>query len=218
MNSWDDLKFWESDDYKKIIDFLMEEDLKDKKVFPYPNVRRQAFELTPFDKVKVVILGQDPYHTKGMAHGLAFSVQPHVKPWPPSLRNILNEAVEDAHIELPKTGNLEPWAKKGVLLLNTILTVEEGKPLSHKGIGWEKLTYEALSCLSNEREGIVWMLWGREAQQYEALIDKSKHRVITSSHPSPLSYRKGFMGHKPFTRCNALLKEMGKDEINWRLP
>ena len=182
-------------------------------VFPQVDKWFRALELTPYDEVKVVILGQDPYHTKGYAEGLAFSVQPHVKHLPRSLQNIFHEYTADLGYPWPRSGSLVPWATRGVLLLNTILTVEEGKPLSHKGLGWEKLTYEIMTKLSEKKDGLVFILWGREAQQWRGRIDEDKHLVIASSHPSPYSAKLGFFGSKPFSRTNEYLK----DKVDWRL-
>lgn len=170
-----------------------------------------ALELTPFNKVKCVILGQDPYPTKGHAHGLAFSVQPHVRRLPKSLVNIFTEYRSDLGYLAPRSGDLTVWAERGVLLLNTILTVEEGKPLSHAGLGWEKLTYEIVRAL-DERTGVVFCLWGKRAQEYQGALRSSP--VVCSAHPSPLSANKGFFGSKPFTRINSHLNE----PINWKLP
>lgn len=229
MKDWSELKFW-STTYPELpakmpkfrkgsgegagMDF--------SKVFPPPEHWFRAFDLCPYDKVKCVILGQDPYHKEGLANGLAFSVWPHVKSWPPSLRNVLAEYQSDLGLPCPRTGDLRPWADAGVLLLNTILTGgyaegEKGKALSHQGIGWERLTYEVLSVLSKERDGIVFMLWGKKAQEYMALVDTSRHCVLTANHPSPLS-KTGFLGCKHFSKANAYRKEKELEEINWELP
>lgn len=186
---------------------------------PHPSLRFKALELTPFNKVKCVILGQDPYHTKGIAHGLAFSVQPHIKSLPPSLRNIFVEYELDLGYPKPRSGDLSLWAREGCLLLNTILTVEEGKPLSHKGLGWEKLTYEILRSLNDKRgttddDSIVFMLWGKAAQEYRALIDNPRHLVLCAAHPSPLNAKGGFFGCKHFSKTNEFLKDR---KIDWRL-
>lgn len=201
---WSELEFFKSKQWKelKTIDGL-----------PAPDVRLKAFELTPFENVKAVVLGQDPYPTKGHAMGLAFSVLPHIKPLPPSLRNILKEYARDTGYEMPKHGDLRAWASQGVLLTNTLLSVQEGKPLSHKGKGWEKLIHEALRTLSEQREGIVWLLWGSHAQQFEALIDKNKHLVLKAGHPSPLSVKK-FMGCGHFKKT---CEYLGVSKEFWRL-
>lgn len=204
--------------YQEIKELIQERESQGIKVFPTRKFRFRAFKLTPFDKVKVVILGQDPYHTPGMANGLAFSVWPHVTRFPPSLQNIFCEYRDDLGLEYPRYGDLEPWARQGVLLLNTYLTVEQGKPLSHKGIGWEKLTVEVLATLSTAAHcSLVFLLWGANARQYRALIDETKHKVIASSHPSPFSYLYGFKGHRPFSQANEYLIANGIEPINWKL-
>ena len=182
-------------------------------IFPPKELVYKAFDLTPFDKVKVVILGQDPYPTKGYANGLAFSVRPDVKPLPRSLQNIFKEYRDDLGYPQPRNGDLTLWAERGVLLLNSVLTVEEGKPLSHRGLGWEKLTIEVVQKLSEYREGLVFLLWGKSAQEYGGLINASKHLVYRSSHPSPLSADRGFLGSRPFSTANEFLTE----PIDWRL-
>jgi uracil-DNA glycosylase len=188
-------------------------DLGTSKFLPATELVYRAFYATPFNDVKVVILGQDPYPTRGHAHGLAFSVPASVRNLPPSLRNILREYTNDLHLPLPRNGDLSLWADRGVLLLNTILTVQEGKPLSHKGLGWEKLTIEVIQKLSEYRDGLVFILWGNHAQQYRGLIDENKHHVLVSPHPSPLSANRGFFGSRPFTRANARLAQ----PVDWRL-
>ena len=208
---WSDLNWWKSGAATRIIEHTAWQ------VQPAVLNIYKAFELTPFDEVKCVILGQDPYHTPGVAHGLAFSVPPHVKRLPPSLRNILQEYQTDLGYPAPRFGDLTPWAREGVLLLNTILTVEAGKPLSHKGLGWEKLTIEVIQKL-NEVGHIVFILWGKEAQQYQGLIDPKRNWIITAPHPSPFSVNTGFFGHKPFSTTNAYLQYVGEKTINWRLP
>lgn len=215
MKSWDELKFWKSETNQEI-----RRKLNGTSYFPPAFIIDRAFELTPPDKVKVVILGQDPYHTKGMANGLAFSVYPHIKPIPPSLRNIFREYQDDLGYSQPRTGDLSPWAERGVLLLNTILTVEEGKPLSHANIGWEKLTYEVIRRLSDMSRGIVWIMWGRKAQEYSALIPQRdfSNFVLTSAHPSPFSADKGFFGSRPFSRANECLTLMDIEPVDWKLP
>lgn len=175
-----------------------------------------AFDMTPFDKIKVVILGQDPYHGEGQAHGLAFSVQDGVS-FPPSLRNIFQEYQSDLGFNIPASGNLTTWAKEGVFLLNTVLTVREKEPNSHKKIGWEKFTDEVIKLISKNRENIVFILWGKPAQSKVKLIDESKHLILTSPHPSPLSSYRGFFGSKPFSKTNTYLNECGIDEIDWKL-
>lgn len=210
---WSDLRFWASKDHFNLKVALSTTSTTLPKIEDW----YRAFDLTPFDQVKVVILGQDPYHRKGWAHGLAFSVQPHVKPLPPSLRTVLTEYARDTKSPYPKTGDLTLWAERGVLLLNTILTVEEGKALSHQGIGWEKLTYEVLSELSEKREGLVFMLWGKKAQEYTARIDATRHCVLTAPHPSPLS-RQSFIGCSHFSKANDYLKGTKNGTVDWKLP
>lgn len=177
----------------------------------------RAFTETPFDQVKVVILGQDPYHTKGMAHGLAFSVPAGVKSLPPSLRNVFRELQSDLHLPEPRSGDLSDWAARGVLLLNTILTVSEGRPLSHRNMGWEKLTVEVIQKLSEYKRNLVFILWGRHAQEYRGLVNEERHLVLAGVHPSPLSASRGFFGSRPFSRANAYLVQHGIEPIDWRL-
>ncbi len=189
-----------------------------KKMVIYPPAQKifAAFDHTPFDKVKVVILGQDPYHGPGQAHGLCFSVPEGIKP-PPSLVNIFKEIHSDLGLPIPKTGNLEPWTKQGVLLLNAILTVSAGQAASHQGLGWEEFTDAVIRHLSEEREGIVFLLWGKYAQEKGAIIDTSKHFVLKAAHPSPFSADSGFFGCRHFSKTNEILKGIGKEEIDWRL-
>ncbi len=175
-----------------------------------------AFDQTPFQNVKVVILGQDPYPTPGHAHGLCFSVQDHVKPFPPSLINIFKELENDLGIPVPPTGNLTRWAKQGVFLLNVVLTVRANQPRSHAGKGWEKFTTAAIKALSDYRQNLVFMLWGGDAKKKIPLIDTSKHLVLTSGHPSPLSANKGYwFGNRHFSKANAYLQEHGIKPISW---
>lgn len=173
----------------------------------------RAFALCPFDAVRVVILGQDPYHGPGQAHGLAFSVQKGC-PIPPSLRNIYREIEADLGIAPPPDGDLSRWARQGVLLLNTVLTVAAGAAGSHRGRGWEPFTSRVIAALNGEREGLVFLLWGRDAQKKGADIDPDRHLVLTAGHPSPLSIRH-FRGCRHFSRCNAWLRERGQDGIAW---
>jgi len=208
MDTWNFLKFWSSG-YPSVLK-VFEYGGYDK-ILPREENWFKALELTPFDKVKVVVLGQDPYPTKGMAHGLAFSVQPHIKTLPPSLRNILKEYQSDLGYPQPRSGDLREWAERGVLLWNTILTLEEGKPLSHAGIGWEKLTYEIIKALAERK--VAFLLMGRKAQEYAAACGDSP--VIAVPHPSPLS--KGFSGSKPFSQANKELEKLGVEPVNWRL-
>jgi uracil-DNA glycosylase len=184
----------------------------------YPPTRDifKALELTPFDKVKAVILGQDPYHNENQANGLAFSVYRGIK-IPPSLRNIYKELNNDLGLPIPKHGDLSKWALQGVLLLNSILTVEPHKPASHRGIGWEEYTDEIIKEINDKKENVVFILWGNYAQAKGKHIDKSKHLIIKSPHPSPFSARNGFFGSKPFSKCNTYLKQNDIEEIDWEL-
>lgn len=194
--------------------FLIEEKLKGCVIFPPGKDIFNAFNLTPFDKVKVVILGQDPYHGKGQAHGLSFSVPEGITP-PPSLVNIFKELSADLGVPIPKSGNLEGWAKQGVLLLNAILTVRADQAASHHGQGWEKFTNAVIKTISDKREHVVFILWGNFAREKKTLVDASKHLVIESSHPSPFSASNGFFGSKPFSKTNEYLKQWGVPEITW---
>jgi uracil-DNA glycosylase len=185
----------------------------------YPRGRDifRAFQLTPFTKVKVVVLGQDPYHGAGQAHGLSFSVPKGVPP-PPSLQNIFAELQRDLGMPRPTNGDLTPWAEQGVLLLNATLTVRAEQAASHQGKGWERFTDEAIRCLSAERQGLVFLLWGRHAQQKERLIDADRHHLLKAPHPSPLSAYRGFIGCGHFRTANELLARQGLPTINWSLP
>ena len=185
-------------------------------VFPaHPDVFR-AFHLTSFATLKVVILGQDPYHGVGQANGLCFSVSPGVS-FPPSLRNIFQELEDDLGVSKPQSGDLAAWAEQGILLLNTTLTVRQGVPASHQGKGWETFTDEVIRCISQKKEKIVFVLWGASARRKKSLIDVSKHSCIESVHPSPLSAYRGFFGSKPFSKINQLLRQQGVTEIDWSL-
>jgi uracil-DNA glycosylase len=197
--------------------FLVAE-LADGRTF-YPPADRvfNALSLTPLDAVRVVILGQDPYHGAGQAMGLCFSVPPGVPP-PPSLQNIHKELETDLGLPRPSSGDLTPWAERGVLLLNAVLTVSPGKPASHAGKGWERFTDRAIRELSERREGIVFLLWGRYAQQKGAIVDAARHHVLTAAHPSPYSAANGFFGCRHFSRANALLEADGQDAVDWALP
>lgn len=176
-----------------------------------------ALHYTPFNDVKVVILGQDPYHGPNQAHGLSFSVKPGV-PLPPSLKNIFTELHNDIGCPFPSSGYLVPWAKQGVLLLNTVLTVRAGQAHSHKGKGWEIFTDRVIEVLNEKPDPIVYILWGRAAQSKIKLIDTNKHFIIQSAHPSPLSCNRGFFGSRPFSKTNQLLESAGKEPIDWELP
>ncbi|MFN3876178.1 MAG: uracil-DNA glycosylase [Flavobacteriales bacterium] len=185
-------------------------------VYPAGKDIFNAFNATPFDQVKVVILGQDPYHGPGQAHGLCFSV-PDGIPHPPSLQNIFTEVQRDLGIPPPANGNLTPWARQGVLLLNATLTVRADQAGSHQGKGWERFTDAAIGQVSRRHSGIVFLLWGRSAQQKESLIDGHRHYVLKAPHPSPLSAHRGFIGCGHFSQVNELLAAQGKPTIDWRL-
>ena len=185
-------------------------------VFPSSEKVFTALELTPFAQTQVVILGQDPYHEPGQAHGLAFSVQQGTRS-PPSLRNIYKELAQDVGCPIPSHGDLTAWAQQGVLLLNTTLTVRSGQAASHQGHGWEQFTDQIIRELNNKTEPIVFILWGASSRKKATLIHQQRHVVIESSHPSPLSVRHGFFGSRPFSRANAVLIENGREPINWCL-
>ncbi len=199
-------------DFKAMHDFL-EKEYTTQIVYPDRENIYQAFDLTPFEDIKVVILGQDPYHGPNQAHGLAFSVQPNAK-FPPSLRNMYQELEEDIGCRR-QSPHLQDWAREGVLLLNTVLTVRQGDAHSHKDIGWEIFTDEVIRTISEEREDVVFILWGKPAQQKIKLIDTSKHYIIKSPHPSPLSAYRGFFGSKPYSKANSFLESKGKTPIHW---
>jgi uracil-DNA glycosylase len=202
--------------FAAIKEYILAEKQKGKKVYPPGPQIFQAFNLTPIDQVKVVILGQDPYHGQGQAHGLSFSVPAGI-PAPPSLVNIFKELKNDAGIDKPNHGNLESWAKQGVLLVNAVLTVNESEAASHKSAGWEKFTDAVIRTISDQREHVVFILWGKFAQHKEMLIDITRHYVIKSAHPSPLSAHNGFWGSVPFSKTNAYLKMNHIAEIDWSL-
>ena len=183
-------------------------------VYPPSQLIFNAFNLTPFDKVKVVILGQDPYHNVGQAHGLAFSVPNGIMP-PPSLKNIFKELQSDIGMPIPTNGNLESWAREGVLLLNSCLTVRANNPASHQGIGWQRFTDAAINALSEKKEHIVFLLWGNYAIAKEKLIDTRKHLVLKTVHPSPLSANRGFFGCRHFSQTNIYLSSNGISPIKW---
>lgn len=196
--------------------FLDEEEKSGKEIYPPREEIFSALEVTPLEKVRVVILGQDPYHGPGQAHGLAFSVKPGIAQ-PPSLKNIFKELESDQGISLPSHGNLSAWAKEGVLLLNTVLTVEKGNAGSHQGRGWEKFTDKIVELLNHEKDQLVFILWGAPAQKKARNVDNSKHYIISSPHPSPLSCYRGFFGSRPFGRTNDFFREKGLPLINWNI-
>jgi len=197
-------------------DFLTDEKAKGKIIFPASSRWFAAFNNTPFDKVKVVILGQDPYHGPKQAHGLCFSVQPNIKT-PPSLVNIYKELATDLNIPVSTNGCLEHWAEQGVLLLNATLTVENGQAGSHQNKGWEEFTDKAIQVLNEQRENLIFILWGSYAQKKGAFIDAQRHLVIKSPHPSPLSAYRGFFGSCPFSQTNTYLKSKNKKAIDWQI-
>lgn len=185
-------------------------------IFPPGNLIFNAFNTTPFEQVKVVILGQDPYHGDGQAHGLSFSVPDGVKP-PPSLVNIFKELKSDIGLPIPETGNLTPWALQGVLLLNAVLTVRANEPASHAKIGWMDFTNAVIQHISDEKKGVIFLLWGKFAQEKQIFIDATKHYILKAAHPSPFSADKGFFGCRHFSKTNEILIREGKDPIDWKL-
>lgn len=203
--------------FEGIIDFLKREKKEGKTVYPPGPLIFNAFACTPLKEVKAVILGQDPYHGPRQAHGLSFSVQRGIAP-PPSLVNIFNEIADDLGIPTPAHGNLEHWAKQGVLLLNASLTVEAHKPNSHAKIGWHQFTDAVIRTVSEECEAVVFLLWGKFARGKAELIDKKKHHILMAAHPSPFSAHNGFFGCKHFSKANAWLEKKGLDPIDWSLP
>ncbi len=216
-NSWDKLL---QEEYKKeyftnLLDFINKE-YQTKTIYPKKNEIFNAFRYTDYDDVKVVILGQDPYHGENQAEGLSFSVSNSVLK-PPSLQNIFKELNSDLGIPFPKKNSLKPWAKEGVLLLNAVLTVEAHTPTSHKGHGWETFTDEIIKIINKKTTPVVFILWGSYAKAKKSLITNPIHCIIESAHPSPFSAYNGFFGSKPFSRTNAFLKENGLKEINWKV-
>jgi uracil-DNA glycosylase len=201
--------------FLELKEFLTEEKAK-YTVYPPGSKIFNAFELTPFNQVKVVILGQDPYHGPGQAHGLCFSVPQGILP-PPSLVNIFKEIEKDLGIPVPSGGNLEKWARQGVLLLNATLTVRANQPGSHQKRGWENFTHAVISRLSEKRVGLIFLLWGKFAQEKESLIDTNKHYILKAAHPSPFSAYNGFFGCRHFSKTNEILRKHGLEEIDWNL-
>lgn len=207
---------FETERMRTLRDFLVEQKKRGQKIYPRSEEWFGALNTTPFDDVKVVILGQDPYHGPGQAHGLCFSVRPGV-PFPPSLDNIFKELHADLGIARPTHGCLTRWAEQGVLLLNSVLTVEDGRAASHQGKGWEQFTDRIIQALNEKKNGLVFVLWGAYAQKKGAFIDRGRHLVLESPHPSPLSAHRGFFGTKPFSKINAYLRSRGVREIDWSL-
>ena len=202
--------------YKKLYETVVKE-YKTTQVFPPSRDLFKAYELFPYHKVKVVILGQDPYHNVGQAQGMSFSV-PKGVPLPPSLQNIFKEIRDDLSILEPDCGDLSYWAKQGVLLLNTVLTVRAHQAFSHRGIGWEEFTDATIRAIEEKEDPVVYILWGTPAQKKRSMIRQKKRLILTAPHPSPLSAYRGFFGSKPFSKCNAYLRKEGVEEIDWQLP
>jgi uracil-DNA glycosylase len=216
-NSWKEAlqEEFEKEYFKNLVKFIKEEK-KSYTIYPEGKNIFAAFDNTPLPAVRVVLLGQDPYHGPGQAHGLCFSV-PDGVPFPPSLRNIFKELNDDLGVPLPSSGNLTKWAEQGVFLLNATLTVRANSAGSHQGKGWEIFTDKVIKTISDLRSGIIFLLWGNFAQKKEELIDKERHFVLKAAHPSPLSATRGFFGSKHFSKTNTILKENGLPEINWDL-
>lgn len=216
-NDWDEIlkDDFRSESYAKLRQFLKAE-YATKTIYPAAGDIFNALKMTPYHEVRAVILGQDPYHGPGQAHGMSFSVPEGVRV-PPSLQNIHKELNREYGYPIPPHGNLTAWAKEGVLLLNTILTVEAGRPLSHQGRGWEELTDQIIRKLSLGQEPIVFLLWGAPARKKAGLIDAGRHLILTTTHPSPLSAHRGFMGCGHFRKANEFLKSRGLGEIHWQI-
>ncbi|WP_438296940.1 uracil-DNA glycosylase [Sporosarcina sp. FA15] len=214
-NDWDEVldDEFEKPYYSKLREFLKKE-YEEEMIHPQMDDLWTTFKLTPFNEVKVVILGQDPYHGPGQAHGLSFSVKPGVK-IPPSLRNMFKELATDINCLIPESGTLTGWAQQGVLMLNTVLTVRDGQAHSHRKQGWETFTDEVIRRLSERENPIVFVLWGRPAQEKKKLIDVSRHAIIESVHPSPLSASRGFIGSRPYSKTNQLLESWNETPIDW---
>ncbi|MFN8267420.1 MAG: uracil-DNA glycosylase [Chitinophagales bacterium] len=210
-----------SDEFEKsyfisLQQFLHDEKMAHKVIYPHNSLVFNAFNSTPFRNVRVVIIGQDPYHGAGQAHGLCFSVQYGVKP-PPSLVNIYKEIKADIGVNIPNHGNLQKWTEQGVFLLNAILTVEANKPASHQKKGWEEFTNAVIQKLSKEKEGLIFLLWGNFAQQKATLIETPKHIILKAPHPSPFSAHSGFLGCKHFSQINDILRSKGETQIDWQV-
>ena len=216
-NEWDDVlaEEFKKDYFLKIKEFI-DDEYSSKTVYPPYDEIFNAFKLTSLSDVRVVILGQDPYHEEGQAHGLAFST-PHGRPIPRSLKNIFKEINEEYSYPIPESGCLENWAKQGVFILNTVLTVEKGNANSHSKCGWQTFTDNVIKILNNQNQPIVFLLWGKQAEKKKELLTNPNHLVLVTSHPSPFSARRGFFGSNHFKLANEFLKEKGLDEINWKL-
>jgi uracil-DNA glycosylase len=216
-NDWNPLLEGEFEKpYYQHLQKTLQEEYESHVIYPEQKDIYNALTLTPYNDTKVVIIGQDPYHGPGQAHGLSFSVKPGVGT-PPSLQNIYKELQTDVGCYIPNHGYLMEWTKQGVLLLNAVLTVRAGMPNSHKALGWEMFTDKVIEILNEREKPVVFIFWGKFAQQKEQLITSSQHFIIKSPHPSPFSARKGFFGSKPFSRANAFLLEIGSEEINWQI-
>jgi uracil-DNA glycosylase len=217
-NDWDEVLQKETEKpYFQELRYALAVEYKQYTVYPPKELLFSALKLTPYSKTRVVILGQDPYHGAGQAHGLSFSVKPGVR-IPPSLRNIYQELHDDTGVPVPNHGSLLHWAEEGVLMLNAVLTVREGQPNSHKGLGWETFTDAIMEKLNERTEPLVFILWGSHAQQKGAYIDRSRHKVIQSPHPSPFSAHRGFLGSRPFSQANQYLESHGLKGIDWSIP
>lgn len=215
--SWSVLQPEIEAEYFRELSSFVESERSQHEVYPARDKVFAAFDATTYEDVRVLILGQDPYHGAGQAHGLCFSVQRDVK-IPPSLRNIYKELANDIGCEVPQHGNLTTWAKQGILLLNTVLTVRANEANSHRKRGWEQFTDSVIRAINEKPEAVVFVLWGAPAQKKKKLIDAERHVVIESAHPSPLSAHRGFLGSRPFSRINEALKESGRGEIDWSIP
>ncbi len=215
--SWRDLLGDELEKpYIKELEDFLEQEKEHYTIYPETKNFFNAFNLTSFDKLKVVIIGQDPYHGASQAHGLAFSVLEGT-PFPPSLRNIFTEYMNDLELPMPKQGDLTKWAQEGVFLINAVLSVREAQPNSHKNRGWEKFVKRVIEIISDKKEHVVFVLWGADAQKKESLIDETRHLVLKSPHPSPLSSYRGFFGSRPFSKINDYLKNNNIKQIDWNL-
>ena len=216
-NDWDDVLKEEFDQpyFNELIEFVKKE-YKEKTIYPKQNEIFNAFRYTPYQEVKVVILGQDPYHGVGQAHGLSFSVREHV-PKPPSLVNIFKELKDDLGYPIPSTGNLIPWTEQGVLLLNSVLTVEKDKAASHSNHGWERFTDKVISLVNEKKTPVVFILWGSYARSKKSLITNPLHLIIESTHPSPFSAYNGFFGSRPFSKTNQFLQKNKLNPIDWQI-